>query len=215
MSNRTTRVAQVLIEIEAIGFSPDAPVTFKSGIVSPVYVDNRTLPYWPEQWHTVLAAFQQLIREDNIQSEVIAGMAAAGIPHSAVLGYILRKPSVFVRKEVKEHGTGRLVEGGDVQGKRVALVEDLVTTGSSSLAGVRALREAGAVVSDCLAIISYGFDEARAAFDEADVRLHTLTSFNVVVAEALKIGLFGAEEKSVIEDWFHDPHGWAARQGVE
>jgi orotate phosphoribosyltransferase len=108
----------------------------------------------------VIHGFEALIAERKIPVDVVAGVEAAGIPHSAALGFSMRLPSVFIRKELKEHGTKKRVEGGDVTGKRVVLIEDLVTTGGSSIAAIEALRAEGAVVSDCLAIISYGFPEA-------------------------------------------------------
>jgi len=189
-------------------FSPRAPVTFKSGILSPVYVDNRRLPFWPEQWRLVIDGFCQAITAGGLVFDVIAGIAAAGIPHSAALAYRLAVPSVFVRKEAKDHGLRGQIEGGDVAGRRVLLVEDLVTTGGSSLAGVEALRAAGATVTDCLCITTYGFPEAWAAFEAAGVRLHPLTPFATIVAEATALGYFGPEELALVEAWLRDPHGW-------
>jgi len=205
-------VAQALLAIGAVGFAPDQPITFKSGILSPVYVDNRRLPFWPAQWRVVINGFRKRLNDAQIVCDVIAGIEAAGIPHSAALGYVLETPSVFVRKQAKEHGTRSRVEGGDVSGRRVVLVEDLVTTGGSSLSGVEALRAAGAVVEDCLAIISYGFAEAVEAFEAAGVTLHMLTSFDVVLDQALEAGHFGAREHEIITDWLRDPRGWADRQ---
>jgi len=207
-------VARALLAIGAVVFTPRAPVTFKSGIASPVYVDNRRLPFWPEQWRAVLDACQQTIAAHELAPEIIAGIEAAGIPHSAALGYAMRLPSVFVRKQAKEHGLQGRIEGGDVRGRRVLLVEDMVTTGGSSLAGVAALRDAGAVVDACLCITTYGFAEARAAFEAADVRLYPLAPFAAIVAEASAQGRFGAGERAVIEDWLRDPRDWADRQAA-
>ncbi len=203
-----TSVADALIDIGAVVFTPHAPVTFKSGIRSPVYVDNRRLPFWPQQWMTVIDGFQSLIALRGILFNVIAGIEAAGIPHSAALGYAMRVPSVFVRKQPKEHGMRSQIEGGDVRGQRVLLIEDLVTTGGSSLAGVDALRAAGAIVEHCLCITSYGFSEAQAAFDAAGVRLHVLAPFSEIALQASRRGLFGEAELAVLEAWSRDPHGW-------
>src|SRR5262245_62097897 len=106
------QVARALLEIEAVGFSPQAPVTFKSGIVSPVYVDSRRLPYHPLQWRLVIEAFKALA--ETLAFDVIAGVAVGGVPHSSALAYVMQKPSVFVRKDAKEHGKKQLVEGGQV-----------------------------------------------------------------------------------------------------
>lgn len=205
----TVEIARSLLAIQAVSFTPQAPVTFKSGIRSPVYVDNRRLPFHPREWRRVIEGFATLIESEAIEFDVIAGIETAGIPHSAALAYALERPSVFVRKEAKAHGTRSRIEGGDVAGKRVLLIEDLVTTGSSSLSGIAALREANAQVTDCLAIVSYGFEEARAGFETAAVRLHTLTSFVELLAEA-RLSLPDAAIAAV-EDWLRDPYGWAER----
>jgi len=207
-------VATALLEINAVVFTPHEPVTFKSGILSPVYVDNRRLPFWPVQWHTVIEAFQHLITHSALEFDVIAGIETAGIPHSAALAYAMSKPSVFVRKQAKDHGTRSRIEGGDVSGQRVLLIEDLVTTGGSSLSGVDALRAAGAVVEHCLCITSYGFPEAQKAFDAARVRLHPLTPFSAIVVAASRLGLFGEEELAILEAWLRDPYGWANGHAV-
>jgi orotate phosphoribosyltransferase len=200
-------VARALLEINAVGFSPNEPIRFKSGILSPVYVDNRRLPYYPQQWGIIIEGFKKEVKTINF--EVIAGVAVGGVPHSAALGYASQMPSVFVRKEAKEHGKGQRVEGGVVANKRVLLVEDLVSTGGSSLAAVEALREEGAVVEDLLAIVSYGFDEAQESFSKARVNLHTLTDFSTILQEAINMGKFGQEHYAIIADWFSEPHGWA------
>jgi len=209
------QVARVLLDIGAVTFAPQSPITFKSGMISPVYVDNRRLPYWPEQWQVVIQAFQQVINEHHIQFEVIAGIETAGIPHSAALGYIMRKPSVFVRKQPKDHGMKNRVEGGDVANKRVVLIEDLITTGGSSLSGIAALRTEGAIVEHCLIIVSYGFAQATQAFEQAGVRLHTLTSFPVIVEEAVRRGQFNGQEQTMIENWLRDPIHWAEQNGYD
>jgi orotate phosphoribosyltransferase len=202
------QVAQALLEIDAVIFNPDEPITFKSGIQSPVYIDNRRLPFWPVQWGTVIDAFRQIIAQEKIAFDVIAGIETAGIPHSAALAYAMKIPSVFVRKQVKEHGTQNRVEGGNVLDKRVLLIEDLVTTGSSSLTGIEALRAEGAKVKHCLCITSYGLPEAEQAFKEADVALHPLTAFSTIVLEGSKMGRFGEKELKVLEAWLSNPQGW-------
>ena len=205
-------VAAALLEIGAVGFRVDDPITFKSGILSPVYCDNRTFPYWPAQWKKVIEGFASRIAAEDLGFDVIGGIEAAGIPHSAALGYAMGRPSIFIRKQPKEHGKRARIEGGDVAGKRVLLVEDLVSTGGSSLSGVSALRDAGAIATDCLAIISYGFPEAEEAFRAAGVRLHTLTSFEHVLKSGLAGGQISEETAIVVRDWLHDPHAWGTRR---
>lgn len=206
-----TRVARALLEIEALIFNPGAPITFKSGIKSPVYVDNRRLPFWPAQWRAVIDGFHQMIMIENLPFDVIAGIETAGIPHSAALAYAMHKPSVFVRKQPKDHGTQKRVEGGDVAGKRVLLIEDLITTGGSSLSGVEALRAEGATVEHCLCIISYDFVEAQQAFAAAKMQLHALAPFASIIAEAVWLGKFEPPQLAIIEAWMRDPRGWAGQ----
>jgi orotate phosphoribosyltransferase len=208
-------IAEALIAIDGVGFRPDAPVTFKSGIKSPVYCDNRRFPFWPAQWSKVIHGFERLIVEQGIAVDVVGGVEAAGIPHSAALGFAMQKPSVFIRKEPKEHGTKKRVEGGDVAGRRVVLVEDLVTTGGSSIAAIEALRAEGAVVTDMLAIISYGFADAAELFARAGVTLHAATDFETVLAVAKEQGSLSEGDAAVVQDWLNEPRGWAKRQGIE
>lgn len=207
-------VAEALVSIGAVGFSPDKPITFKSGLISPVYVDNRKLPFFPDAWEVILKGFEQVILREKLTFDVLAGIETAGIPHSAALGCLLKKPSVFVRKEVKDHGTKKRVEGGIVLQKKVLLVEDLVTTGGSSLSGVTSLREEGAQVSDCLVIISYGFTESKNAFDQAQVSLHALATFAEVLEAAVASKAISLDQKATLDDWFADPWGWAKRRNI-
>jgi len=215
MSALEKKIAKSLLKIGAVGFKPENPIIFKSGIVSPIYVDNRRFPFYPKEWRSVIEGFQTLIEEDHIDFEVLAGIETAGIPHSAALGYALNKPSVFVRKKIKDHGTKSRIEGGVVKKKKVVLIEDLVTTGGSSLAGVEALRDGQAVVKDCLIIVAYGFLQATDAFKSAKVKLHPLTNFSVILDEALEQKLFTTQQKIVLEDWFQDPWGWGKRHGYD
>lgn len=214
MPDDAVDIAEALLDIGGVGFRVEAPITFKSGILSPVYCDNRTFPFWPAQWKKVIEGFAMLLAREAIAFDVIGGIEAAGIPHSAALGYAMQRPSIFIRKQPKEHGKKARIEGGEVAGKRVVLVEDLVTTGGSSLSGVQALRDAGATVTDCLAIISYDFAEAREAFAAAQVRLHTLTGFDAVLARGLQSGKLSLPEAGAVRDWLQDPHGWAQRRGL-
>ena len=198
------KVAHALLKIGAVGFVPDNPITFKSGIVSPVYIDNRKLPLYPNEWKIVITAFSKIIKEEKIKLDVLAGVEAAGIPHSAALGFFTKKPSVFVRKQAKDHGTKRMVEGGSVLNKNVLLIEDLVTTGGSSLSAVENLRKEGAKVKHCLVIVSYNFPQAVDAFSKAKVKLHTITSFPVILEEAKKLGIIKGDNLKKVENWFSE-----------
>ncbi len=201
-------VAKALLDIGAVGFSPEAPITFKSGIRSPVYVDNRSLVYHSAAWHLVIDGFISLIESQGLRYEVLAGVALGGVPHCSALAFSLAAPSVFIRKASKGHGKAQRIEGGGVAGRRVLLVEDLITTGGSSLSAVEALREAQAAVTDVLAIISYGFAEADQAFARAGLRLRTLTDFAAVLDMARRTKQLDDEQIAVIVQWFADPRKW-------
>ena len=201
MSTTQQLVAATLLDVGNVTFTPDAPVTFKSGIVAPFYVDNRRLPFTPEAWHRIIDAFRAEIDAHALTFDVIAGIETGGIPHSAALAYTLNQPSVFVRKQPKEHGMKRRVEGGDVTGKRVLLIEDLVTTGGSSLSGVEALRAEGADVVACLTIFSYGFPQATAAFAAANLPLISLTNLPALIEAARQQQRLSPAAITVVQDW--------------
>jgi len=209
-----TQVAQSLLEIRAVSFNPQTPIRFQSGILSPVYVDNRRLIAHPTQWQIVIEGFRALITQETLPFTVIAGIAVGGVPHSSVLAYTLHVPSVFIRKEAKGHGAKKQIEGGEVAHQHALLIEDLVTTGESSLRGVEILRKDGATVTDVLTIVSYGFPDTLKTFAKNNVRLHTLTDFPTVVQVALNRGILGSSESAVINDWVSDPYHWAERHGL-
>lgn len=200
--NTEQKVAHALLKIGAVGFVPDNPITFKSGIVSPVYIDNRKLPFHPNEWKIIIESFAKIIKKEKIKFDAIAGVEAAGIPHSSALGFYTKKPSVFVRKQMKDHGTKRMVEGGIVLNKNILLIEDLVTLGRSSLDAVMNLRKEGAKVNNCLVIVSYNFPGTREAFNKAKVKLHTLTTFPVILQEARKLGMVNENVLKQVEAWF-------------
>lgn len=204
-------IAKALLDIGAVGFSPESPITFKSGIVSPVYVDNRSLVYHPAAWRVVINGFMALIESKDLRYDALAGVALGGVPHCSALAYALSKPSVFIRKASKGHGKTQRIEGGAVAKRRVLLVEDLVTTGGSSLSAVEALREAHAEVTDVLAIISYGFSQADRALARAGLRLHTLTDFAAVLDMARETKRLNDEQIAIVVQWLADPYEWAPK----
>jgi orotate phosphoribosyltransferase len=208
---QSVAATRALIEIGAVGACLDNPITFKSGIVSPVYVDNRCLPFYPAQWRIIIEEFKNLIEEQHLSFDVVAGVAMGGVPHASALSFVLQRPSVFIRPQAKEHGTGKNVEGGDVKGKRVLLVEDLISTGGSSLSAIEHLRDAGAIVDTMLVIVSYDFLQTRANFKAAGVTVHALTTFPVILAEAVATENFTPAEVAAVEDWIADPHRWASQ----
>jgi orotate phosphoribosyltransferase len=203
-------VARALLEAGCVTVRPDAPVTFTSGLRSPVYVDNRRLIFHPGPWRVVVEALVTAVRALAPAVEVVAGVESAGIPHSSAVAYAAGSPTVFVRKAEREHGMGRRIEGGDVAGRHVLLVEDMITTGGSSLSAIEALRAAQARVSTCLAIVTYGFPDALLAFADAGVDLGVLTTFETVLYEAEAMGRIDADAAATARAWLRNPHGWSA-----
>ncbi|MBK8135351.1 MAG: orotate phosphoribosyltransferase [Chloroflexi bacterium] len=214
LSEKKARIAQALLSAGVVGFVFDSPRTFKSGLKSPVYLDNRKLLMHPEAWHMVIGELKETVESLRITQPVIAGIETAGIPHSAALAYAMGLPTVFVRKQAKEHGLQQRIEGGDVRGREVVLIEDQITTGGSSLSSVFPLREAGATVNHCLAITSYGFAESSRAFAAADVIPHVMITFADLLPEIRRAGLLPEERVAEIELWLTDPLAWAAQRNT-
>lgn len=200
--------ADALLEAEVLIFCPDRPITFASGIRSPVYMDIRRLIGVPSAWRTVIEGLGERLGALGEEAEVVAGVASGGIPHSAAVAYAAGLPSCFVRKEAKGHGRGRAVEGADVGGRRVVLVEDVVTTGGSSLEAAGALREAGGEVILCLSVAGYGFADTFAAFGQAGVELSLLVPFVDLLEAASRRGEASSQALEEARRWWSDPHRW-------
>ena len=214
-------VAEALIAAEAVFFVPDAPVTFASGIRSPVYMDIRRLLAAPELWSVVIeeltkaacgpdsGAASGAAGVADSGAEIVAGVAVGGIPHSTAVALRAGLPSCFVRKQAKEHGRGKAIEGAEVKGRKVVLVEDVITTGGSSLDAVASLQEAGAEVVGCVAIAGYDLGGASAKFAGSGVPLCLLAPFPTVLEAAEASGSFPQEAIDEARHWHQDPHGWS------
>lgn len=202
------RVAKMLLEIKAVTLSPRNPYRFVSGILSPIYTDNRLLMGYPLKRKEITIYMATLIKEIGIEPEVIAGTSTAGIPPAAWLAELLNLPMIYVRAEKKEHGKGKQVEGLLKKGADVVLVEDLISTGKSSLSTIDAIREAGGKVNTCVAFFSYGLSDSEIAYKKRKVSLYTLTSLDVLVDMAEKMKLIAPRENSMVLLWQKDPWGW-------
>lgn len=203
------RLAADLLAIDAVALAPDHPFTWASGRKAPIYCDNRLTLAYPAVRRRIRDGFAQLAQALGLAPEVIAGTATAGIPHAAWLADLLELPLVYVRSQPKAHGRRNQIEGRLDAGQRVVLIEDLISTGGSSLDAVAALRDAGAEVLAVLGIFTYGLPAARAAFEAAGVPLHTLTSYEVLLDVAAEAGPFDAEALAVLRSWQQDPAAWS------
>lgn len=209
------KVADSLLEIGAVKVSINPPFTWTSGIKSPVYCDNRQMIAFPDHRQIVVDAFVALLKEKALDVDVIAGTATAAIPWAAFLAYALNKPMVYVRPKKKEHGAGKQIEGSLKPGSRVLLVEDLISTGGSSLKAVEALTDEGqSHVTDVFAIVTYEFEKSVQAFSEAGIQLTTLTSFSVILDQAVVRGDITGDDLEKILEFRKDPATWADRVGI-
>lgn len=206
-------VARDLLRLGAVALRPDAPFTWASGRRAPIYCDNRLTLSEPAARRRLTDGFAAVLAHEGLTPDVIAGTATAGIPHAAWLADRLEKPLVYVRAKAKEHGRGNLIEGRVDDGARVVLVEDLISTGGSSLAAVEALRAAGAGVLAVVAIFTYGLHAAARAFRAAHVPLFTLSDYDALLAVAEADGAFGDEAIAALHAWREDPEAWSAEYG--
>lgn len=202
-----TVIADHLLDIGAVKIvDPDHLFTWVSGIRSPIYCDNRMTISYPEVRNVIAEGFAARIRALYPQAEVIAGTATAGIPHAAWVAQILGLPMVYVRSASKEHGRGRQVEGVLNSGAKVVLIEDLVSTGGSSVGAIEGLRAEGADVLGCLAIFSYGFPKAADTFAKASSSYESLTTYPVMLERARERGYIADSLIPTLLAWSENPY---------
>ncbi len=201
-------VAEYLLEIKAVVLSPDQPFTWASGLKSPIYCDNRKTLSYPRVRTFIKTAFAEIISEEFKGVEVIAGVATAGIPHGALVADVLNLPFVYVRDKPKGHGLENQIEGKLEQGQKVVLIEDLISTGGSSLKAVEALRAAGADVMGLGAIFTYGFDKSVVAFEEAKCKFFTLSNYESLLDKAVENDYVKASDKDELVKWYKAPEAW-------
>ena len=208
MDSQKKAFAAKLLDIKAIQLQPKEPFTWASGWKSPFYCDNRKTLSYPELRSYVKLELVHTILERFSEVEAIAGVATGAIAQGALVADALHLPFVYVRSKPKDHGLENLIEGELEAGRKVVVVEDLISTGGSSLKAVEALRKAGSQVIGMVAAYTYGFDVARKAFEDADVPLTTLTDYDHVVAEALETGYITEAETALLHEWRKDPAHW-------
>lgn len=210
MENPTSAaVARALLEIEAVKINVNDPFTWASGLRSPIYCDNRKTLSFPHIRKLIRVSLAQSVRENFSGADVVAGVATGAIAHGLMVAEELDMPFVYVRSSPKSHGLGNQVEGHLQKGKNVVVIEDLVSTGMSSLAAVEAIRQSGGVVTGMVAIFSYGFAVAEKSFHDADCRLFTLTTYQHLINEALHLGFLGETDLESLRQWRENPKQWA------
>ncbi len=201
-------VAKQLLDVKAVKLSPENPFTWASGWKSPIYCDNRKILSYPAARKVVYEAFAEIIRKHFKDVEVIAGVATGAIAYGMMVAEVLGLPFVYVRPKPKDHGTGAQVEGDLPDKARVVVVEDLISTGGSSLAAVDALHKAGANVLGMVAIFSYNFIKSIRAFENANIELHTLSHYEALLEQAVEENYVKAEDMAVLKEWRINPEIW-------
>ena len=202
------KIAESLLQIKAIKLQPKNPFTWASGWKSPISCDNRITLSHPSIRTYIRQNLSQLIQEEYGTVDMISGVATAGIPQGALVAQDLGLPFTYVRGSAKEHGRQNLIEGEVSGGQRVVVIEDLVSTGKSSLAAVLALREAECNVVGLVSIFTYGLDAAEENFKEAKCKLHSLCNYDALIHVALQNGYIMEADMEVLQDWRKNPSTW-------
>lgn len=200
--------AQKLLAVEAVKLSPEAPFTWASGWKSPIYCDNRKLLSYPDIRTFVKLELARLVAESFGEAEVVAGVATGAITQGALVADLLGLPFVYVRPKPKDHGMGNQIEGQLDAAKKVVVVEDLISTGGSSLKAVDAIRKNGNEIVGMVASYTYGFDVAASAFADANVKLLTLSDYNAVIEVAAETGYIKQEQIETLAAWRKNPAEW-------
>ena len=205
-------LAKKLLSISAIKLQPQNPFTWASGWNSPIYTDNRKTLSYPEVRTFIKVELCRMVEEQFGAADAIAGVATGAIAQGALVADELNLPYVYVRSSPKDHGLENLIEGNLKPGQKVVVVEDLISTGGSSLKAVEAIRAAGCEVIGMVAIFTYGFPVATEAFEKAGVKLLTLSNYNAMLAAALEIDYINPDDIEALKEWRRDPANWAPQR---
>lgn len=212
MKQLDTLLAEKLLKVSAIKLQPDNPFVWASGWNSPIYTDNRVTLSYPEIRTFIKVELCRLIQENFPQATAVAGVATGAIAQGALVADTLGLPYVYVRSTPKDHGLENLIEGKLDLGQKVVVVEDLISTGGSSLKAVQAIRQAGCEVVGMVAMFSYGFPVAQQAFKDAGVELLTLSNYNAMLEAALATDYIRKEDVETLREWRKDPSVWGPKK---
>lgn len=209
-------VAKQLLKIKAVSINTKKPYRYVSGMLAPLYTDNRLLISHPAEWKVVIEKYIDVIQSKLQQKpDVLSGTATAAIPHAAVIGYQMQIPMIYVRSSKKDHGKENLIEGELKAGSKVLIIEDLISTGKSIGLNVNAIREAGGVVTHCLAITTSNLGAFVETVQGLNIELKTLTNIQTVVEEAVKGKYVSQEEADIVHKFLNNPKGWGHEMGFE
>lgn len=202
---KAKEIASSLLAIGAVHLRPDQPFTWTSGIKSPIYCDNRITMSYPSVRRQIAQAFAELIREKYPEAQVVAGTATAGIPHAAWVAELLELPMIYVRDKAKGHGRQNQIEGAMAAGQKVVVIEDLISTGGSSLKAAQAVQAEGGEVLGVAAIFSYQFPDAEALFTDAGIPCTTISHYTALLEAAKEQGTITAEQETLLGEWRKAP----------
>lgn len=208
-------IAEILLRIKAITLSPQKPYRFVSGILSPIYTDNRLLISYPEERKTVVKFIVDKIKEAKVNPKVIAGTATAGIPYAAWVADALNLPMIYVRSQSKDHGKGKEVEGVLKSEQKTVVIEDLISTGGSAINTAEVIRKNGGKVETIFAIFDYQMPVSVKSFKKLKVKLIPLMTLTDLVLVATRKGYLKPKEREVVLDWAKDPQNWGKKMGFE
>ena len=212
---REIEIARILLKSKAVALRPGKPFRYASGILSPIYCDNRLLISLPREREKIISAFLDTIKQNKINFDVVAGTATAGIPHAAWISDRLKKPMIYVRSESKDHGKENCIEGTLNKNDEAIVIEDLISTGGSVINAIKSVRSAGGKCDNCLAIFTYEMKKALDAFKDLNCRLFTLTNFSTLVKTASLEKYVSKKDEEIILEWSVDPQGWGRKMGFE
>lgn len=204
-------ISKILLEKEAVRLKTDEPFTYVSGIRSPIYCDSRVLIYYPEERTTIVNAYVDKLK--NMDFDVVAGVATGAISWGAWIADRLGKPFVYIRKKSKGYGEDKRVEGGDITGKKVIVIEDMVSTGGSAVNAVEAVRNEGGDVLALAVMFTYNLPKALKRFEEAQLDMVALTDFATLVQVAGEENLVEKDKLELVLEWRKDPQGWGPKNG--
>lgn len=205
------KVAEFLLQAKAVKLQPNKPFTWASGLRSPIYCDNRITLSYPNIRTYIRQEFSRIITEQFAKADVIVGVATGGIAQGVLVAQDLGLPFAYVRPEPKSHGLGNQVEGMIEKGQSIIVIEDLVSTGKSSLAAVDALVAAGGVVKGMAAIFTYGFADAANKFKEKNIQLATLTNYDILIDQAVASNYVSEKDLASLREWRLDPKAWSEK----
>lgn len=209
------KVAKILLGIRAITLNPHKPYKYTSGILSPIYTDCRLLISFPKERMEIIEYYLTAIKNSKISADAIAGTATAGIPWASWIADVLNLPMIYVRSEQKKHGKRNQIEGQIKKGQKVVVVEDLISTGKSSIETVTAIRHSGAIAFYVFSIMTYRIKKAEINFRKNKIKLVSLTDLKTIVAIAQKYNYINKKDQKIILDWSKDPTSWGKKMGFE